>query len=120
MTKPDVKACDAAQLLHGVADSIKIIRLPDLAEHGDVSDWLDAGHTVDELSSFCNAAPDWQPGDADSDAPISVPAIIPGTGISVATLGAALASAKPAKSEDSEPAITLSFFSDLVEAKPKP
>jgi DNA primase len=39
------KAREAANLLHPVANSIKIIRLPGLAEGGDVSDWLDMGHT---------------------------------------------------------------------------
>jgi hypothetical protein len=118
------KAHDAAQLLHGVAENVKIVRLPGLPERGDVSDWLDAGHTVDELTAFCNAAPYWEPSatgtavavvDNDANATHGT-----GTEISVNAISAALVSAKPAKSEDSGPAITLSYFSDLVEAKPKP
>jgi hypothetical protein len=35
------KALDTAEKLHGAAASIKIIKLPDLAEGGDISDWLD-------------------------------------------------------------------------------
>lgn len=34
-----------ARLLGGIAASIKMFRYTDLAEHGDVSDWLDLGHT---------------------------------------------------------------------------
>jgi hypothetical protein len=31
-----------------------------LGEGGDVSDWLDAGHTKSELEDFCYSTPDWQ------------------------------------------------------------
>jgi len=31
---------------------VKIVPLPDLPEHGDVSDWLDAGHTLEELQAL--------------------------------------------------------------------
>jgi hypothetical protein len=40
---------DVAEKLKGTAAEIRILDLPDLAEKGDVSDWLDAGHTVEEL-----------------------------------------------------------------------
>jgi RecA-family ATPase len=53
------KAVDAASKLYGTASSIKIIRLPGLAEGGDVSDWLDAGHTVEEFEGTCHQTPDW-------------------------------------------------------------
>src|SRR5207247_1806261 len=33
----------------GVASDVRVLELPDLRKHGDVSDWLDAGHAVDEL-----------------------------------------------------------------------
>ena len=36
------KARDLAALLHGIAKTIRVVSLPDLAHHGDVSDWLDA------------------------------------------------------------------------------
>ena len=44
-------AQDVAAKLHGTAASIKIIELPGLPDKGDVSDWLDAGHSVDELQA---------------------------------------------------------------------
>jgi len=42
--------------LQGVAESARIVELPGLAEHGDVSDWLDT-HTLDDLRAACSAAP---------------------------------------------------------------
>jgi RecA-family ATPase len=57
------KAFDVATLLHGVAATVRIIRLPGLPERGDVSDWLDdAGHTADELAEFCFDQPLWKSG----------------------------------------------------------
>ena len=34
------------------AKSIRVVQLPGLPTHGDVSDWLDAGHTLDELDKL--------------------------------------------------------------------
>ena len=50
-----------AQALHDVAAEVRILRLPGLPPKGDVSDWLDAGHTADELHTLIEAAPIWQP-----------------------------------------------------------
>jgi hypothetical protein len=60
------KALEAAKLLNPVANSVKIIRLPGLAEGGDVSDWLDVGHTRQELEEVCYSTPDWEPESASS------------------------------------------------------
>lgn len=38
------KAQEAAEALHGVAASIRVVRLPGLPEGKDVSDWLNAGN----------------------------------------------------------------------------
>jgi putative DNA primase/helicase len=40
--------------------AVKMIPLPGLPEHGDVSDWLAAGHTRDELAAIVKAAPLWK------------------------------------------------------------
>lgn len=40
------------QSLHGIAKSARIVRLPNLTEKGDVSDWLAMGHTVAELQAL--------------------------------------------------------------------
>jgi hypothetical protein len=55
------KALKVAQLLHGKAKTVRIVRLPGLPEEGDVSDWLDAGHSGDELVKVCFDTPIWQP-----------------------------------------------------------
>jgi AAA domain-containing protein len=60
------KALEAAKLLHPVANSVKIIRLPSLAEGEDISDWLDASHTRQDLEDVCYSTPDWEPGSAPS------------------------------------------------------
>src|SRR5262249_23630625 len=39
------KALDAAKLFHGIANTVRIVSLPGLPPRGDVSDWLDAGHS---------------------------------------------------------------------------
>ena len=48
-----------ARSLFGLAVSIKVLEFPDLPEHGDVSDWLDAGGTPEELVALAEAAPAW-------------------------------------------------------------
>jgi AAA domain-containing protein len=61
------KAIAIAHGLHGVANSVKIVALPGLdgtKGNKDVTDWLDQGHTKDELIAACADTPDWQPGDA--------------------------------------------------------
>jgi hypothetical protein len=42
-------AKQVARSLEGYADSVKILHLPELPLKGDVSDWLDAGRTIEEL-----------------------------------------------------------------------
>jgi hypothetical protein len=54
-------ADQVAANLHGVAASVKVVQLPGLPEKGDISDWLDQGHTLDELWSIVLAAPEWKP-----------------------------------------------------------
>jgi RecA-family ATPase len=49
-----------ATKLHNVAASIRILELPGLPEKGDVSDWLDAGHHVDEFLALAETAPIWE------------------------------------------------------------
>jgi hypothetical protein len=61
------KALDAAVNLYATATSIKIIRLPGLAEGGDISDWLDHGHTAEEFEDVCYHTPLWSPDNAGGD-----------------------------------------------------
>jgi len=55
------KAEKAAAVLHEIAASVRLVRLPGLPAKGDVSDWLDAGHSREELEAICTAGPIWQP-----------------------------------------------------------
>ncbi|QIG68357.1 DNA primase/helicase protein [Rhizobium phage RHph_Y3_56_1] len=51
----DKKASTAIERLAGIATTYRI-DLPDLPAKGDVSDWLDAGHSAEELEDACQAA----------------------------------------------------------------
>ena len=54
----------AALLVVG-ARSVKVLELPDLPEHGDVSDWLDGSATVQSLMSLAHRTPAWPRGTED-------------------------------------------------------
>jgi hypothetical protein len=54
-------ADDVAKKLHGIASSVKIIALPGVGEGGDLTDWIDQGHTIDELWALIDEAPEWEP-----------------------------------------------------------
>lgn len=54
-------AADARATLAPVARSLRIVDLPGLAEHGDVVDWLKAGHEPEDLVKLAEAAPDLLP-----------------------------------------------------------
>jgi putative DNA primase/helicase len=65
-----------ARSCYGGGLKVKVVALPELPEKGDVSDWLDAGHTRDELITIVKASPLYVPrqevssnGDL-SDAPV--------------------------------------------------
>jgi hypothetical protein len=50
-------ALQVARSLHGVAASVRVVTLPNLPLKGDVSDWIAAGGTLDELVNLMTAAP---------------------------------------------------------------
>ena len=50
-----------AQSLAGKAASVKVVELPGLPEKGDVSDFLNAGGTVDQLDELARDTPEWHP-----------------------------------------------------------
>jgi hypothetical protein len=54
-------AQQVAQSLHQVAESVRVLELPSLPPKGDVSDWLDQGHTKEELLELAEQAPQWAP-----------------------------------------------------------
>lgn len=57
-----------ATSLYRAGASVQLLHLPGLEyqeKHGaDVSDWLDSGHTVDELKRLIDACKPWKPADA--------------------------------------------------------
>ncbi|MCH7729882.1 MAG: hypothetical protein IH991_25940, partial [Planctomycetes bacterium] len=57
----------AAQTTLGVANSVKVIELPGLSDKGaDFTNWIDAGHTVDELFQLVEAAVEFESTEQDS------------------------------------------------------
>jgi putative DNA primase/helicase len=50
-----------AKSCYGVAYRIRVLELP--SESKDMSDWLDEGHTVDELMQLVDTCPDYEPSD---------------------------------------------------------
>jgi len=53
-------AVNVAEALQGVAESIKIVELPDQSPGGDVSDYL-INHTKEDLWALVEDTPDWTP-----------------------------------------------------------
>jgi hypothetical protein len=51
------EASDSVRALHGVTRSVRRLRLPGLEPGLGLEDWLDAGHTRDELVTLADAAP---------------------------------------------------------------
>jgi hypothetical protein len=68
-----------AEALAGIAREVRIVRLPGLPPKGDVSNWIAAGGTADELARLLNEAPI----DAQPIAPL-VPKLIVSSGAFVA------------------------------------
>jgi CHC2 zinc finger len=50
-----------ARALHPIAASVRIIRLPGLKHHGDVSDWLESDLSGARLVRECESTPLWDP-----------------------------------------------------------
>lgn len=55
--------------LEGVATSVRVLELEGLPEKGDVSDWLAAGHTVEELVRLARSAPTSRAGEESGRGP---------------------------------------------------
>jgi Protein of unknown function (DUF3631) len=47
--------------LSGIAKRIRVLRLPDLPDEGDVIDWIAAGGSAKRLLELTEQAPDWMP-----------------------------------------------------------
>ncbi len=75
-TMGEKKANAAVELLQGIA-TVARIDLPGLPEKGDVSDWLDAGHTQEELEALCIDAPPTPANDNVPEEGIDLPFVNP-------------------------------------------
>lgn len=53
----EAHALQVANACHAAGLKVKVVRLEGLKEKGDVSDWLEAGHTADELRGIVKAWP---------------------------------------------------------------
>jgi hypothetical protein len=49
-----------AALAFGASTSVRIVHFPELKEKHDVSDWMDLGHSADELESLAQQTPLWR------------------------------------------------------------
>lgn len=56
-------AKQVAASLQGIAEWVRVVRLPNLPPKGDVSDWIAAGGTKDELGKLTADTPVWTPAD---------------------------------------------------------
>src|SRR5215210_913143 len=52
---------EVADDLYGVANTVKVVDLPGLPNKRDVTDWLEAGHTIEELFEVIEATPHYSP-----------------------------------------------------------
>jgi putative DNA primase/helicase len=53
------KAAKLAETLHNQGCSVRIVRFTDMPVGADVTDWLAAGHSLEDLLVRCEDAPDW-------------------------------------------------------------
>jgi putative DNA primase/helicase len=53
--------------LSGIARRIRVLRLPDLPDQGDIIDWIAAGGTAERLLELAEQAPDWIPSPAGAE-----------------------------------------------------
>lgn len=60
-------AKQVANSLYGKAKPIKILNLPGLPDKGDVTDWLNAGGTKEELLRLAGMAEEWKPAQKKAD-----------------------------------------------------
>jgi hypothetical protein len=69
-------AADVAKKLKGIAAEIRILRLPNLPPKGDVSNWMSAGGTGDELERLAAKAPLWDAATKPATAEIDVASLV--------------------------------------------
>ena len=72
-TEGESFAQTVASSVHGVAASVRIVRLPGMTHKGaDFADWVGAGGTKDDLLALAEAAPEWEPDESRPVAAVDV------------------------------------------------
>jgi RecA-family ATPase len=95
------RALEAARQLHGKAKTLRVVLLPDLAEGGDVSDWLDAdSRRAAKLVDVCFDAPEWAPEEDQQEPPPCSPSPSPP---SPSSSSPASSPPSPPSQDDNEP-----------------
>jgi hypothetical protein len=70
-------ARQVADALSGIAASVRVLEIPGLGAETDVSDWLEAGGTVEQLVSMAAAVPEWRPATGPAEVPTPEPTLWP-------------------------------------------
>ncbi len=60
-----------AQSVKGIAESVKIVELPNLPDKGDVSDWIAQGGTKDSLLFIAEVTDEWKPNSTTFSVPLT-------------------------------------------------
>jgi putative DNA primase/helicase len=69
---------DKAALTHKVATGVRIIHFTELADKGDITDWIESGKTFDDLKDRVNDTDVWQPSaKPDAEKPKEAPHKLP-------------------------------------------
>ena len=50
-----------ATTIHGIAAIVRVAHFPDTPNKGDASDWLEAGHSIEDMKSHMETTGFWQP-----------------------------------------------------------
>jgi hypothetical protein len=104
-----------AQALYGTAQTVRVVLLPGLLDGGDVSDWLDAGGTIEKLIEISFDTPVWEP-TSPPPQPSSAPATTDSRVEEIAEDGVTDTPAPPAKKSQAKlpplPFINMSRWDD--------
>ena len=69
-----------ARACHSAGLRVQVVLLPRLSEKGDVSDWLNGGHSHSDLISVVANTPDWPSQQDQGSATVASPSAAPNTG----------------------------------------
>lgn len=50
-----------ARTVQSAVAAVRIVHLPGVPDHGDISDWLNAGGTIEQLLEVVQKTPEWEP-----------------------------------------------------------